>query len=90
MTDKITLTPTCGARQEQYDASAGGEQVGHLLLRRGKFTVECPDVGGEVVLSAEPNGDGSFDDDERDAHLAKAIEAIRIKSRHCGGEIANG
>lgn len=74
--DGITLRGG-GMCPEQYDAfNEDGNLVGYLRLRHGKFTVECPDVGGELVLFGSPIGDGVFDDDERTEWLNKAIAAI--------------
>lgn len=73
----IKLVKTCCACPEQYDAfDQNGNQVAYLRLRHGCFTVECPDVGGEIIYSGEPNGDGRFEDDERDMYLSAAKEAI--------------
>ena len=74
--EEIKLKMTCGACPEQYDAKMGGRQVGYLRLRHGHFTVTVPDVGGEVVYSANTKGDGCFDDDEKDYHLDMAVDKI--------------
>lgn len=80
---QITLEQTCYACPEQYDATdETGRQVGYLRLRHGKFTVECPDVGGTLVYAALPDGDGTFTVAERDGFLQDAIVAIR--DFHCG------
>ncbi len=55
----------------------GEDMVGYMRLRHGHFTVECPDVGGAFVYRAYPNGDGSFDDDERDYYLQWAVDNIQ-------------
>lgn len=73
---EMVLVKTCDACPEQYDAFLNGQQVGYLRLRHGGFTVTCPDVGGEVVLSCNPNGDGEFDDHERPFYLSIAKQAI--------------
>lgn len=73
----VYLKRTCGACPEQYDAFMGNEQVGYLRLRGGSFTVECPDCSGELVYSANPDGDGMFMDYEREGFLEAAIEAIK-------------
>lgn len=80
----IKLVLTCGACPEQYDAFDGDRQVGYLRLRHGQFTVECPDCGGELVYQAAPNGDGCFNDDERDYYLRFAVDAIErwIRGEH--------
>jgi hypothetical protein len=73
----IRLELTCEAFPEQYDAyDASGRRVGYLRLRHGKFTVEYPDIGGRLVYSAEPQGDGQFTDTERGRYLATAIQAL--------------
>ena len=77
--DGITLKLTCGACPEQYDAFSGGELVGYLRLRHGKFRVEYPDCGGETIYFANPKGDGMFDDDEREFYLKQAVKAINEK-----------
>ncbi len=72
----VRLERTCFDFPEQYDAFIGDEKVGYLRLRHRHFRVECPDVWGELVYAASPNGDGIFDDDERPQHLDAAREAI--------------
>ncbi len=72
----IRLQQTCSAYPEQYEAFDGDRQVGYLRLRHGRFTVTCPDFGGTEVYAASPNGDGDFDDSERDYFLRFAVAAI--------------
>ena len=73
----INLVRTCYACPEQYDAlDKDGNCIAYLRLRHGSFTVECPDVGGECVYQAEPEGDGIFEDDERELYLDAAKQAI--------------
>lgn len=72
----IKFVKTCDACPEQYDAFLGEERVGYLRLRHGIFYVVCPDVGGVPVYEAAPDGDGAFDDDERDYYLRFAADAI--------------
>lgn len=78
MTTKIVLVKTCNAYPEQYDAFVGGKQVGYLRLRHGRFSVSCPDAGGEEVYFAHPDGYGEFTDNERDHYLDIAKEKISI------------
>ena len=79
--DGIQLRLTCMGCPEQYDAVDGrGHQVGYLRLRFGRFTVEIPDVSGELVFEHTFEGDswkGSFEDDERRHYLALAVRAIK-------------
>ena len=77
----IELVKTCDACPEQYDAYLDGKQVGYLRLRHGRFTVEFPNEAGELLYSAYPDGDGEFEDYERDYYLRFAVDAIerRIK-----------
>lgn len=67
--EQIDLTMTCGACPEQYDAYYDGNIVGYLRLRHGNFTVHCGDT---CVYSANSEGDGVFQDEERDHHLFRA------------------
>lgn len=79
MSEQMTLQETCFACPEQYDAfDAAGNYVGYLRLRHGRFTAEAHLEGQArtVVYEARTNGDGRFDDDERDRHLTLAVEAI--------------
>jgi ABC-type Fe3+ transport system substrate-binding protein len=72
----LRLVQTCGACPEQYDVFDGDEQVGYMRLRHGGFTVSYPDVMGETVYSASPEGDGIFEPDERDHFIAEGLAAI--------------
>ena len=74
----IELRSTCFACPEQYDAidKATGETVGYLRLRHGHFTVEVPDAWGELVYESWPQGDGRFEDGERETELSAALDAI--------------
>jgi len=87
MQPKITLRRTCDAYPEQYDVFADDVKIGYLRLRHGWFRADYPECGGETVYSAEPNGDGIFDDDERDYYLRFAIDALL--RRHAQGPQAN-
>lgn len=74
----ITLKLGCGACPEQYDAvDEDGYQLGYLRLRHGRFTVECPDVGGDLVLKGYPTGYGQFTTEERARWLDEAIAKIK-------------
>ena len=70
------LIKTCDESPEQYDVKKDGEQVAYLRLRHGCFTVECPDVRGELVYEAEPEGEGMFREYEREVFLRAAIYAV--------------
>ncbi len=72
----LHLFKTCQACPEQYDALYSGRTVGYLRLRHGNFRVECPDIGGEEVYQANPEGDGMFEDNERNFYLTAAKQAI--------------
>ncbi len=76
MKPEIKLVETCWACPEQYDAFCNGEQVGYIRFRHNEFTVECPDVEGELVYSTEANGDWRLEDNERNFYLDNAKEAI--------------
>lgn len=73
----INLTQTCGQCPEQYECfDDAGNQIGYLRLRHGRFTVEYPDCGGELIYTARPKGDGGFYEDERDFYIGEAKKAI--------------
>lgn len=74
--DSIHLVRTCEAFPEAYDAFIGDKQVGYLRLRHGIFRVDVPDAGGTTVLMTHPEGDGMFDDGERERYLEMAKDAI--------------
>lgn len=73
------LVQTCGACPEQYDVFKDGEQVGYLRLRHGRFSARFPNSCGEEVYTANPKGDGIFQEDERMFYLTLAINAIESK-----------
>lgn len=75
--DGVELRLTCPGCPEQYDAYIGEELVGYLRMRHGCFYVECPHVGGECVYETEPDGDGLFEDHEREKYLTFAVQAIK-------------
>lgn len=78
--NQIELVMTCAACPEQYDAFYKGKQVGYLRLRHGEFRVDFPTCGDETIFySEEMQGDGMFEDDEREHFLMKAKEAIAKK-----------
>ena len=72
--EELDLQLTCSACPEQYDVFWKGTNVGYLRLRHGRFYADCP--FGNEVYSANPEGDGAFEPDERDYFLRKASEAI--------------
>lgn len=76
--EDIKLIKTCDWCPEQYDAFVGEIQVGYLRLRSGYFSVEAPkcQLISNTVFEAEPEGDGSFEDDEREHYLAEAKKSI--------------
>ena len=77
----VRLVMTCSACPEQYDAFIGDKKIGYLRLRHGHFTVEYPDCGDEMVYTASPDGDGIFNNDERDYYLRFAVDALQRRHR---------
>lgn len=75
----MKLVQTCTACPEQYDVYDGKKQIGYLRLRHGHFTVYYPNVFGELIYEANPNGDGIFEDDERKDYLDAAKKAIATR-----------
>lgn len=68
-----------GACPEQYDVFDQKEsRVGYIRLRHGKLRAEYLD---KIVYAAQPNGDGIFDEDERDFYLKKCIDAIDASTK---------
>ena len=77
MNTHIIFQRTCMAYLEQYDAyRRDGKLVAYLRLRQGRFTVCCTDVEGDIVYEAYPNGQGQFEDDEREHYIGAAAIAI--------------
>lgn len=65
-----TLVEGCGACPEDYDLFLGDERVAYLRLRHGKFRVELPHRPGAYIHVGNPEGDGSFaNDEERESFL---------------------
>ena len=74
----LVLCKTCSCCPEQYDlVDRDGYTLAYFRLRHGYFSVECPDVGGDLVYQAYPDGDGEFEDYERDTYITSAMEAVR-------------
>ncbi len=67
---------TCQACPEQYEVFFEGFQIGYLRLRGGSFKAIYPDVGGELVFTASPKGDGVFQEAERFKYLKAAVTAL--------------
>lgn len=78
---EIRLVQTCFACPEQYDAFLDNKMVGYVRLRFGCFTVNFPNVNGEVIYSHEFEDEykGIFDSEERDFYLNEAKKAILLQ-----------
>ncbi len=76
---KYRIEKTCGACPEQYDVYIDDKKLGYLRLRHGVFRVEYM---GEVIYVAHPNGDGMFEDDEREKYLKKAKKKLLKRHKH--------
>lgn len=75
--EDVVIRRTCSVAPEQYDAfDALGNIIGYLRLRWGHFTVEVPDVGGNLVYEAMCSGKSALLDNERPHFLQKARVAI--------------
>ena len=77
--NEIVLDKTCCACPAQWDAYYSGEIVGYIRFRYGRMTVECPNVGGELVYSmqSEDGMQGAFySATEEKVFLSKALNAI--------------
>lgn len=73
----IKLIKTSSAFPEQYLAvDSKNRTIGHMRLKHKEFRVECPDLGGKVVFSGNPDGQGAFREYERQWYLDAARGAI--------------
>jgi hypothetical protein len=72
---KIKYVMTCGACPEQYDAFYEDICIGYLRLRHGRFICEYLPTGA-TVYSAYTDGDGIFEDYEREKYLEYAALAL--------------
>ncbi len=77
------LIRTCYACPEQYDIFKDGEMVGYFRLRHGYFYVETPCCGDKLVYESHPEGDGIFEDHEREKYLTLGIQAIDNHFNKC-------
>lgn len=70
------IVQTASAFPEQYEVFKDGVQLAYYRLRDGEFTIESPDVGGELIFQSFPDGDGLFDKDERFIYMVNAMRLI--------------
>ena len=77
--ENLTFHITSHFAPEQYDVYKGGRVVGYVRLRGGRFRVDCPGVGGEVVYAHQfESWIGAFDTEEDRLHyLTEAAKAIK-------------
>ena len=73
---KFILEMTCFACPEQYDVYLDKKQVGYLRLRNGHFRCDYPKCGGKTLFDVYTEGDGMFEEEERDPMLREALAAI--------------
>lgn len=71
----MRLEKTCRACPEQYNVWHGKLKIGYLRLRHGEFTAEYVPTG-KRVYSAAPDGDGEFEEYERDKFIDAATAAV--------------
>ena len=77
----MKLVRTSTAAPEQYDLiSESGQRIGYMRLRHGYFSAHAFGPDGPEVYHAHTEGDGIFDSDERDGHLASGLGAILLYS----------
>jgi hypothetical protein len=68
-----------GMCPEQYDVFDGEKEVGYLRLRHGSFAAYLTGRATDwdaVYRSDAMQGDGCFEDDEREKFLTAAVQAI--------------
>ncbi len=80
------LIRTCFACPEQYDVyDKFGVKVAYLRLRYGFFEAS-ESADGVVFYDAETEGDGQFEDEERQCYLEKAMAALDERRSAAGGQ----
>lgn len=88
--DLIKITDAC---PEQWEARQGDRIVGYLRVRFSRFTVQCPDVGGECVYEStigDSGWDGCFNGaKQRSEQLAAALVCINDWVKENGSQIRN-
>lgn len=85
------LTCTCSSSPEQYDVYWDDDEIGYLRLRHGCFYADYIECGGYRAYSSESmSGDGSFDDDEREEFLTRAVLALKDTHRLADSLASNG
>jgi hypothetical protein len=70
---KFELVQTSRAWPEQYDVYLDGEEIGYMRVRHGYYSAEYK---GVEVFCSYIDGDGFFDDGERDFYLRRGLGAI--------------
>lgn len=74
------LENTCIACPEQYDLISliDNKQIAYFRLRWGEFRVRVPDVDGEKIYVKyfDDGFKGSFNEEEREEELIKAIRVV--------------
>lgn len=74
---RIELVETCSACPEQYDMLVDGQNVGYFRLRHGHYRVENAEMT-TTYYTAEPDGDGCFDPEERNFFLTMGKIAVLV------------
>ena len=72
----LSLVLTCDSHPEQYDVLLNGQIIAYIRLRYSSLTVECPDVGGEIIMHKFVQGGGEFLASERMPIMAAVLNAI--------------
>jgi|GEM_PF-3046290 len=76
----LELIQTCSSCPEQYDVKKEGQMCGYIRLRSGRYTVEWPEVmKGMLHYDVLEGNKDSFDEDERETYLTKALIFILRK-----------
>ena len=73
---EFKLEMTCFACPEQYDVYLDNKQVGYLRLRHGHFRCDYLKCGGKRLFDTYTEGDGIFEEEERDPMIREALSAI--------------
>jgi len=77
--DGLDLFGTCTECPEQYNVFIGEKYIGYLHLRHGCFSASMKgsQYGEHVFYSEKSEGNGRFEDAEREGFLTQGVNAMK-------------